>query len=73
MLFRILFSIKIGSSVGMIFGGLGQYLFPESISIFGSVSGTPIDHRELVGIVTFIGGIILFYMPTDYFPRDTED
>jgi hypothetical protein len=65
MLWRILFSIKIGSSIGMILGGLGQYLFPDSIAIIGSVSSTSIEHRELIGILTFFVGMILFYMPTD--------
>jgi uncharacterized protein YjeT (DUF2065 family) len=49
----------------MILGGLSQYLFPDSIAIIGSVSSTSIEHRELIGILTFFVGMILFYMPTD--------
>lgn len=49
----------------MIIGGMGQYMFPEFSGAFGSPTKTSIEHRELIGTLAFVGGLILFYMPTD--------
>ena len=50
--------------IGLIFGGIAQYAFPEYTGVFGSAIKTSIEHRELIGAIGFIGGLILFYMPT---------
>ena len=57
--------LKISFSVGMIIAGSLQYFFPEFTGIFGSPIKTSIEHRELIGILVFTAGMILFYMPTD--------
>lgn len=51
--------------MGLIIGGIGQYLFPEFTGVLGSPIKTSIEHRELIGTIAFIGGLILLYMPTD--------
>jgi len=61
----MLFAIKIGLSMGLIIGGAGQYLFPEFTGVFGSPIKTSIEHRELIGTLAFLCGLILLYMPTD--------
>ena len=61
----MLITIKNGLSIGMIIGGMGQYMFPEFSGAFGSPTKTSIEHRELIGTLAFVGGLILFYMPTD--------
>ncbi len=61
----MLFAIKNGLSMGLIIGGAGQYLFPEFTGAFGSPIKTSIEHRELIGTLAFLGGLILLYMPTD--------
>ena len=57
--------IKNGLSIGMIIGGIAQYLFPEFNGLFSSPIKTSIEHRELVAAIVFVGGLIIFYMPTD--------
>jgi hypothetical protein len=61
----MLFAIKHGLSMGLIIGGAGQYLFPEFTGVLGSPIKTSIEHRELIGTLAFLGGLILLYMPTD--------
>lgn len=51
--------------MGLIIGGDGQYLFPEFTGVLGSPLKTSIEHRELIGTLAFLGGLILFYMPTN--------
>ena len=57
-------SLKFGLSLGLIIGGAVQYFFPEFTGAFGSTIKSSIEHRELVGAIFFIGGLILFYMLT---------
>lgn len=61
--------IKNGASIGLIFGGLLNYAFPEIVSTLSSTR-TSIEHKELIGIISFIGGLIVFYMPTDVKEQD---
>lgn len=61
----MLLAIKHSVSMGLIIGGIGQYLFPEFTGVLGSPIKTSIEHRELIGTIAFIGGLILLYMPTD--------
>lgn len=51
--------------MGLIIGGGCQYLFPEFTGVFGSPIKTSIEHRELIGTLAFLGGLILLYMPSD--------
>jgi hypothetical protein len=60
----MLFVLKNGLSIGLIIGGALQYLFPEFNGTFGQPIKTSIEHRELIGTIAFIGGLILFYMLT---------
>ena len=60
----MLFTIKYGLSIGLIGGGALQYLFPEFTGAFGQPIKTSIEHRELIGAIAFIGGLILFYILT---------
>jgi hypothetical protein len=62
--------IKNGASIGLIFGGMLSYAFPEIISTISSTK-TSIEHKELIGIISFIGGLIVFYMPTYVKEQDT--
>jgi len=61
----MLLNLKYGVSMGLIIGGACQYLFPEFTGLFGSPIKTSIEHRELIGSMSFIGGLILLYMPTE--------
>jgi len=60
----MIFALKNGLIKGMIIGGALQYLFPEFNGTFGQPIKTSIEHRELIGTIAFIGGLILFYMLT---------
>lgn len=60
----MLFALKHGLSIGLIIGGASQYLFPEFTGAFGQPIKTSIEHRELIGTIAFIGGLILFYILT---------
>ena len=51
--------------MGLIIGGAGQYLFPEFTGLLGSPIKTSVEHRELIGTLAFLGGLILLYMPTE--------
>jgi hypothetical protein len=48
--------MKHGLSIGLIVGGLLAYLFPEFNGAFGKTVTTSIEHRELIGIILFVGG-----------------
>ncbi len=61
----MLIALKQSLGLGLIVGGLGQYLFPEFTGVFGAAIKVSIEHRELIGTISFIGGLIIFYMPTD--------
>jgi len=61
--------IKNGVSIGLIFGGLISYAFPDISSLLSSRQ-TSIEHKELIGIISFIGGLIVFYMPTHIKEQD---
>ncbi len=39
-------------------------MFPEFNGIFSGPVKPSIEHRELIGTIAFVGGLILFYMPT---------
>ena len=56
--------IKNGVSIGLIFGGLISYAFPDISSLLSNRQ-TSIEHKELIGIISFIGGVIIFYMPSN--------
>lgn len=60
----MLYALKNGLSIGMIIGGAGQYMFPEFTGSFGQPIKTSIEHRELIGTIVFVGGLILFYILT---------
>jgi hypothetical protein len=60
----MLFALKNGLSIGLIIGGALQYMFPEFNGAFSGPIKTSIEHRELIGTIAFIGGLILFYMLT---------
>ena len=60
----MLFALKNGLSIGLIIGGALQYLFPEFNGAFGQPIKTSIEHRELIGTIAFIGGLVLFYILT---------
>lgn len=60
----MLYALKNGLSIGMIIGGAGQYMFPEFTGAFGQPIKTSIEHRELIGTIVFVGGLILFYILT---------
>ena len=60
----MIFALKNGLSIGLIIGGALQYMFPESNGAFGQPIRTSIEHRELIGTIAFIGGLILFYILT---------
>ena len=65
---NILLAIKQGVSIGLIIGGAGQYLFPDFFGLLGIIHSpikTSLEHRELVGTLAFLGGLILFYMPSE--------
>jgi hypothetical protein len=57
--------MKQGLSIGLIIGGLLQYIFPDFNGLFGKSVTTSIEHRELVGVIVFIGGLLLFYLPSN--------
>ena len=61
----MLLDLKYGVSMGLIIGGACQYLFPEFTGVFGSPIKTSIEHRELIGTLAFLGGLLLLYMPSD--------
>ena len=61
--------IKNGASIGLIFGGALSYAFPEIFSTLSSTK-TSFEHKELIGVISFIGGLIVFYMPTDVKEQD---
>lgn len=39
-------------------------MFPEFNGVFSGPVKTSIEHRELIGTIAFVGGLILFYMLT---------
>jgi len=60
----MLFALKNGLSIGLLIGGSLQYTFPEFTVAFGQPIKTSIEHRELIGTIAFIGGLVLFYILT---------
>lgn len=61
----MILEIKHITGIGLAIGGLGHYIFPEFSGLFSAPIKTSIEHRELLSMISFIGGMILIYMPTD--------
>lgn len=57
--------MKNALGIGLIIADILQYTFPEFNEIFREPVLTSNEHRELVGMIMFIGGLILFYMPSN--------
>jgi len=58
-------SFKESLGIGLVVGGLGMYLFPEFTGVLSGPPKTSTEHRELIGTISFIGGLLLYFMPTE--------
>lgn len=57
--------LKVGLGIGMVVGGMMKLLFPEFNGFFSGPVKTSLEHNELMGLISLIGGVIIFFMPTD--------
>ena len=58
-------AVKDAIGIGLAIGGIGTYLFPEFNGVFSGPIKTSTEHRELLGLLSFIGGVGIYFMKTD--------
>ncbi len=56
-------AVKDSVGIGLVIGGLGSYMFPEFNGLFGGPLKTTIEHREMLGLIAFIGGVVVYFIP----------
>ncbi len=57
--------LKTSLGMGLLVGGIGKYFFPEFNGLLSGPVKTSLEHGELMGLISLIGGAIIFFMPTD--------
>lgn len=57
--------LKTTLGIGLVVGGIGKYCFPEFNGLLDEPVKTSLEHSQLLGLIGFIGGLIIIFMPTD--------
>ena len=61
--------LKTSLGGGLVVAGIVKWFFPEFNGLLAGPVKTTIEHGELLGLISFIGGSIIFFMPTDLTKR----